>query len=127
VLDLRVSSTIIIGVWHSLPLSKPPGAIYTAVDLIRRLLRNERVTAEGTFFQVRNLCPYVLVRSYRIIPIYSGALNPDMLRLTTSRYLMCPASLPALMIPLHTAVYAKRAVVLRSVSTSAPALPYGTE
>ena len=52
-----------------------------AVDIIRRLLRNERVTAEGAFFRVRNLRPNVPVPSDRTIPIYIGALNPGMLRL----------------------------------------------
>src|SRR5215510_8392459 len=81
VLGLGVSSEIIIGAWHGLLFPKPLGAMREAVDIIRRLLRNERVTAEGTFFRVRNLRPNVPVSSNRTIPIYIGALNPGMLRL----------------------------------------------
>ena len=81
VLGLGVSSEIIIGAWHGLPFPKPLGAMREAVDIIRRLLRNERVTAEGAFFRVRNLRPNVPVPSDRTIPIYIGALNPGMLRL----------------------------------------------
>ena len=80
-LGLGVSSEIIIGAWHGLPFPKPLGAMREAVDIIRRLLRNERVTAEGAFFRVRNLRPNVPVPSDRTIPIYIGALNPGMLRL----------------------------------------------
>lgn len=81
VLGLGVSSEIIIGAWHGLPFPKPLGAMREAVDLIRRLLRNERVTVEGKVFRVRNLRPNVPVPSDRTIPIYIGALNPGMLRL----------------------------------------------
>jgi probable F420-dependent oxidoreductase len=81
VLGLGVSSEIIIGAWHGLPFPKPLGAMHEAVDILRRLLRNERVTAEGTFFRVQNLRPNVPVSSDRTIPIYIGALNPGMLRL----------------------------------------------
>jgi probable F420-dependent oxidoreductase len=81
VLGLGVSSEIIIGAWHGLPFPKPLGAMREAVDIIRRLLRNERVTAEGAFFRVRNLRPNVPLSSDRTIPIYIGALNSGMLRL----------------------------------------------
>jgi probable F420-dependent oxidoreductase len=81
VLGLGVSSAIIIGAWHGLSFPKPLGAMREAVDIIRRLLRNERVTAEGAFFRVRNLRPNVPVPSDRTIPIYIGALNPGMLHL----------------------------------------------
>jgi len=81
VLGLGVSSEIIIGAWHGLPFPKPLGAMREAVDIIRRLLRNERVTVEGTCFRVRNLRPNVPLASDRTIPIYIGALNPGMLRL----------------------------------------------
>ena len=81
VLGLGVSSEIIIGAWHGLPFPKPLGAMREAIDIIRRLLRNERVTVEGTCFRVRNLRPNVPVPSDRTIPIYIGALNSGMLRL----------------------------------------------
>jgi probable F420-dependent oxidoreductase len=81
VLGLGVSSESIIGAWHGLPFPPPLGAMREAVDIIRRLLRNERVTVEGQFFRVRNLRLNVPVPSDRTIPIYIGALNPGMLRL----------------------------------------------
>jgi len=81
VLGLGVSSEIIIGAWHGLPFPKPLGAMREGVDIIRRLLRNERVTADGKIFRVRNLRPNVPVPADRTIPIYIGALNPGMLRL----------------------------------------------
>jgi probable F420-dependent oxidoreductase len=81
VLGLGVSSEIIIGAWHGLPFPQPLGAMREAVDIIRRLLRNERVTVAGKFFRVHNLRPNVPVPSDRTIPIYIGALNPGMLRL----------------------------------------------
>lgn len=81
VLGLGVSSEIIIGAWHGLPFPKPLGAMREAMDIIRRLLRNERVTAAGKIFRVRNLRPNVPVPADRTIPIYVGALNPGMLRL----------------------------------------------
>jgi len=81
VLGLGVSSEIIIGAWHGLPFPKPLGAMREAVDIIRRLLRNERVTADGKIFRVRNLRLNVPVSADRTIPIYIGALNPGMLRL----------------------------------------------
>jgi len=81
VLGLGVSSEIIVESWHGLPFPKPLGAMREAVDIIRRLLRNERVTAAGAFFRVRNLRPNVPVPPERTIPIYLGALNSGMLRL----------------------------------------------
>lgn len=81
VLGLGVSSEIIIGAWHGLPFPRPLGAMREAIDIIRRLLHNERVTAEGKIFRVRNLRPNVPVPADRTIPIYVGALNPGMLRL----------------------------------------------
>src|SRR5262249_18641167 len=80
VLGLGVSSEIIIGAWHGLPFPKPLGAMREAVDIIRRLLRNERVTVEGQTFRVRNLRPNVPVPAERTIPIYMAALNLGMLR-----------------------------------------------
>src|SRR5262245_62238244 len=47
VLGLGVSSEVIIGAWHGMPFPKPLGAMREAVEIIRRLLRNERVTVEG--------------------------------------------------------------------------------
>jgi len=81
VLGLGVSSEIIIGAWHGLPFPKPLGAMREAIEIIRRLLRNERVTVEGSTFQVRNLRANVPVPPERTIPIYIGALNSGMLRL----------------------------------------------
>jgi probable F420-dependent oxidoreductase len=81
VLGLGVSSEIIIGAWHGLPFPRPLGAMREAVDLIRRLLRNERVTVAGNVFRVQNLRPNVPVPADRTIPIYLAALNPGMLRL----------------------------------------------
>src|SRR5262245_59972317 len=81
VLGLGVSSEVIIGAWHGLPVPKPLGAMREAVEIIRRLLRNERVTVEGQTFRVRNLRPNVPVPAERTIPIYLAALNPGMLRL----------------------------------------------
>jgi probable F420-dependent oxidoreductase len=81
VLGLGVSSEVIIGAWHGLPFPKPLGAMREAVEIIRRLLRNERVTVEGQTFRVRNLRPNVPVPAERAIPIYLAALNPGMLRL----------------------------------------------
>lgn len=81
VLGLGVSSEIIIGAWHGLPFPKPLRATRECVDILRRLLRNERVTVEGDVFRVRNLRPNVPVPADRTIPIYLAALNPGMLRL----------------------------------------------
>ena len=81
VLGLGVSSEVIIGAWHGLPVPKPLGAMREAVEIIRRLLRNERVTIEGQTFRVRNLRPNVPVPADRTIPIYLAALNLGMLRL----------------------------------------------
>jgi probable F420-dependent oxidoreductase len=81
VLGLGVSSEIIISSWHGLPFPKPLGAMRECVELIRRLLRNERVTFAGQVFQVRNLRPNLPIPPERTIPIYLAALNPGMLRL----------------------------------------------
>src|SRR5262249_57028278 len=70
VLGLGVSSEIIIGAWHGLPFPKPLVAMREAVDIIRRLLRNERVTVDGAYFRVQTLRPNLPLPSDRTIPIY---------------------------------------------------------
>lgn len=81
ILGLGVSSEIIIGAWHGLPFPKPLGAMRECIDIIRRILRNERVNVDGQHFRVHNLRPNVPVPPERTIPLYIGALNPGMLRL----------------------------------------------
>ncbi|MGE3536542.1 MAG: LLM class flavin-dependent oxidoreductase [Candidatus Tectimicrobiota bacterium] len=81
ILGLGVSSEVIISAWHGLPMPPPLRAMREGVEIIRRLLRNERVHVEGQVFRVHNLRANVPLPPERTVPIYLGALNPGMLRL----------------------------------------------
>ena len=79
-LGLGVSSPIIVGQWHGLPVRKPLQQMREAVQIIRLALTGERVTFEGEFYRIRNF-RLTLPLPPQPVRLYLGALGPKMLEL----------------------------------------------
>ncbi|MBI4589703.1 MAG: LLM class F420-dependent oxidoreductase [Candidatus Rokubacteria bacterium] len=79
-LGLGISSKIIITQWHGLPFERPLEQLREAVQIIRTVLAGERVNFEGQFYRLKNY-RFLLGAPPRPVPIYLGALGPQMLQL----------------------------------------------
>lgn len=72
-------STRNINAFHGLPWDHPLARTREYVEIIRRVLRGERVTHEGRFYQPRGF--QLSVTPKRPVPLYLAAVNPKMLQL----------------------------------------------
>jgi 5,10-methylenetetrahydromethanopterin reductase len=65
--------------WIGIAQERPLAAVAETASAIRRLLAGERVATQGKFLQWTNEA-YLRFRADRRIPIYLGAMSPNMLR-----------------------------------------------
>jgi 5,10-methylenetetrahydromethanopterin reductase len=65
--------------WIGIAQDRPLAAVTETASAIRRLLAGERVATQGKFLQWTNEA-YLRFRADRRIPIYLGAMSPNMLR-----------------------------------------------
>lgn len=79
VLGLGTSTRVIIEDWHGRPWDRPLAATREFVDLYRRLLAGERVSANAGSYRLNRSS--VSIRDPRPVPLYLAALNERMLRL----------------------------------------------
>lgn len=78
VLGLGTSTKVIVEDWHGRPWGKPLSGMREYVELLRKLMAGERVSAEAPFPMKR---ASLAVRNPRSAPIHLAALNDGMLRL----------------------------------------------
>ncbi len=78
VLGLGTSTKVIVEDWHGRPWGKPLSGVRAYVELLRKLMAGERVSAQGPYPMKR---ASLAVRSPNAVPIHLAALNDGMLRL----------------------------------------------
>ncbi len=83
--------------WIGIEQTKPVAALRESITAIRRLLRGERVEMAGEFLRWSGEA-YLRFQPRRAVPIYVGALSPNMLRLTGEA---ADGGLPLLFPPEH--------------------------
>ena len=81
ILGLGTSGPIVIENWHGIPFDRPLRRTREYIEIIRLILRGERVNYQGDIFQLKGFrLPFAPVRPE--IPIYVASLGPQNLRLT---------------------------------------------
>ncbi len=81
ILGIGPGGTEIVRDGHGIGFEKPLQRVSESIDLIRRLLRGERVTYNGYVFRVRNDFRLRFSLDDMKVSIYISALNPRMLQL----------------------------------------------
>jgi 5,10-methylenetetrahydromethanopterin reductase len=80
ILGLGASVKVAIEEWLGVPHRKPLTAVREGVDIIRQLLRGERLTCEGQVFRIHNF-KLELPSLRSEVPIYLGVMAPKALEL----------------------------------------------
>lgn len=81
ILGLGTSGPIVIKDWHGVDFEKPLQRTREYVEIIRMILRGERVNYEGEIFKLKNFrLQFTPIR--RNIPIYIASLGPKNIKLT---------------------------------------------
>jgi 5,10-methylenetetrahydromethanopterin reductase len=83
--------------WVGIEPEKPYTAVIETVEVVNRLLSNERVAMNGAFLQWTDEA-YMRFQPLRRVPIYLGALSPKMLRAVGA---VADGGLPLLFPPEH--------------------------
>jgi coenzyme F420-dependent oxidoreductase len=81
ILGLGTSGPIVIENWHGAPFERPLRRTREYIEIVRLILRGERVNYKGQIFQLKGFrLPFTPVRT--TVPIYVASLGPQNLRLT---------------------------------------------
>ena len=81
VIGLGVSTEAIVEKWHGIKFSKPLERIQEYVEILRQMIRGEKVNYSGKYYNIQNFkLLYAPPRPY--IPIFMAALNRKMIALS---------------------------------------------
>ena len=98
ILGIGVSGPQVIEGWHGLPYDRPLQRTRETIDIVRMILRGERLVYEGEIFNVKQGLRLMNKPLRADVPIYVAAIGPRNIEMTASR---ADGWLPTFFSPTH--------------------------